>query len=211
MRFYALLSGLLLSCATTTHDEAPPEKATDPTLPAPLPAPPPPAAPIPPPAPPPPPAKDCSLPSVTGAPEVPATFIVGAPPAMTGGALAGDYAVEHATVYLPTAAAGLVDPKNSTGTVTAWATFQGARYRLSLTSSFTIASVAGPQTSGVDTQSQGGFVAKGAAITLDHECDTAIADEADYSFTDDGSGFATILIKTPTAYGDVYLALEAIK
>ena len=95
--------------------------------------------------------------------------------------------------------------------MTAWAKFEGARYRLSLTSAFTIASVAGPQSSGVDTQSQGGFVATGPALTLDHECDTAIADEADYSFTDDGSGRATILIKTPTAYGDVYLALEAIK
>ena len=51
----------------------------------------------------------------------------------------------------------------------------------------------------------------GAVLTLDHACDGALTDEADYSFTDTGNGRATILIKTPTPYGDTYLELDAAK
>ena len=36
-------------------------------------------------------------------------------------------------------------------------------------------------------------------------------DEAEYSFTDDGTGHATILVKTTTPYGDTYLQLDATK
>src|SRR4051794_11079624 len=99
MRIRLLSAILLCSCATTAHDDVTPPAAvaTEPTSPAPVD---PPATPPPPPAPTPPPAKDCSLAAVADAPEVAATFVVGAPPVMTGGTLGGDYAVKHATVYL---------------------------------------------------------------------------------------------------------------
>jgi hypothetical protein len=130
---------------------------------------------------------------------------------MTGGMLQGEYKVDKATVYLPSGTAGLADPRTSTGSVNAWAVFSGTNYRLYLKAAFDIATVAGPQTQGTDTASQGAFTVSGAAITLDHACDTAIANEADYSFTDNGSGRATILIKTPSPYGDTYLQLDAAK
>ena len=71
--------------------------------------------------------------------------------------------------------------------------------------------VAGPQMQGTDSSSQGGFTATGPTLLIDHACDTAIAQEADYSFTDMGGGRATILIKTPSPYGDTYLELDASK
>jgi hypothetical protein len=112
---------------------------------------------------------------------------------------------------LPSGTAGLVDPRTSTGLVNAWAIFSGTDYRLHLKTDFTIASSAGPQVQGADSASQGAFTVSGAALTLDHACDTAIAQEADYSFTDTGGGRATILIKSPTPYGDTYLELDAAK
>ncbi|HEY8076513.1 MAG TPA: hypothetical protein VIF62_20455 [Labilithrix sp.] len=162
-------------------------------------------------SPPPPPTKDCSLEAVTGLPDVPASFVLAAPPAMTGGTLDGEYGVEKVTVYLPTGLAGVVDTKASTGTVSAWAVFKGSRYRLHLKADFAIATSFGPQTQSIDTESQGGFTTNAATLLLDHECDTAIADEADYAFTDDGSGRATLLVKSSSPYGDVYMAMDAIK
>jgi hypothetical protein len=157
------------------------------------------------------PTKDCSLGALTGIPVVAAQFVIGAPPAMTGGTLDGDYAVTKVTVYLPTGVAGLVDPKTSSGTVSAWAVFKGSRYRVHLKADFKIATSLGPQAQSVDTESQGGFTTSGAALTLDHACDTALADEADYSFTDDGSSRPTLLVKTTTPYGDAYMAMDATK
>ena len=167
----------------------------------------------------PPPAKpknDCKLPDLGATPDVTPTFVTIAPPstsvpAMSGGALNGQYLVDAATVYLPSGTAGLADPQRSTGTVSAWAIFDGTNYRMHLQASFVIATVAGPQAQGSDTASQGGFTASGAALTLDHACDTVIPDEADYSFTDMGGGRATILIKTPSPYGDTYLELDAAR
>jgi hypothetical protein len=204
---------VIVACATTAHEDPPPTPATDvdKTIPAPPAAPAPAETPPPAPADAAPPPPDCSLGAVTGFPQVASTFEIGAPPTMTGGTLDGDYAVVKATVYLPTGAAGLVDTKTSTGKVSAWAVFKGSRYRLHLDSDFTIATTFGPQSQSVNTESQGGFTIAGPALKLDHACDTAITDEADYSFTDDGSGRATLLIKTPTPYGDTYLALEAQK
>lgn len=164
-----------------------------------------------------PPAKnDCKLAEVVGVADVAPTFVTYASPSvvpatMSGGTLQGEYKVDKATVYLPSGTAGLADPRTSTGSVNAWAVFNGANYRLYLKAVFSIATVAGPQSQGTDTASQGAFTVSGTAITLDHACDSAIADEADYSFTDDGSGRATILIKTPSPYGDTYLQLDAAK
>ncbi len=165
---------------------------------------------------PPPPKNDCKLPELTDVSDVAPAFVVYAPPkdvphTMSGGTLLGSYRVDAATVYLPSGTAGLVDLRGSFGTVNAWATFSGTDYRLHLTSSFTIATVAGPQAQGADSASQGAFTVSGAVLTLDHACDTAIAQEADYSFTDTGNGRATILIKTPSPYGDTYLELVATK
>ena len=163
-----------------------------------------------------PPKNDCKLPPIAGVADITPTFLVYASPgtvpgAMTGGTLDGQYTVDKATVYLPSGSAGLVDPKKSTGTVNAWAVFKGTDYRLYLKADFVISSVLGPQAQGADTASQGAFTVSAAVITLDHACDTAIAQEADYSFTDTGGGRATILIKTPSPYGDTYLQLDAAK
>lgn len=165
---------------------------------------------------PPPPKNDCKLPELTGVVDVTPTFVVYAapvdvPPAMTGGTLVGNYRVDAATVYLPSGTAGLVDPRTSSGKVNAWAIFSGTDYRLQLKADFSIASAAGPQAQGADSVSQGAFTVSGPALTLDHACDTAIAQEADYSFTDTGNGRATILIRTPSPYGDTYLELDAAK
>ena len=142
---------------------------------------------------PPPPKNDCKLPELTDVADVTPAFIVYAspkdvPPTMTGGTLLGNYRVDAATVFLPSGTAGLVDPRTSTGKVNAWAVFSGTDYRLHLKADFTIASAAGPQAQGADSVSQGAFTVNGAALTLDHACDTAIAQEADYSFTDTGGG-----------------------
>ncbi|CAN5902695.1 hypothetical protein BH11MYX4_BH11MYX4_67340 [soil metagenome] len=162
------------------------------------------------------PKNDCKLPELKGVADVTPTFVTYAspnlvPPTMTGGTLMGSYTVDKATVFFPSGSESLADPKKSTGTVNAWAIFNGTSYRLHLKSQFTIASALGPQSQGADTASQGAFTVSAAALTLDHACDTTIAQEADYSFTVAGGGRATILIKTPSPYGDTYLQLDAAK
>jgi len=164
----------------------------------------------------PPPAKnDCSLAAVAGVADVSPTFVVNAPgsapPAMTGGTLKGQYKVDTAKVFLPSGSAGLVDPNKSTGTINAWAVFSGTSYRMKMKADFQISSVIGPQVQGADTASQGGFTVSGAALALDHACDAVPSDEAEYSFTDNGGGRATILIKISSSYGDTYLQLDAAK
>ena len=161
-----------------------------------------------------PPKNECKLDAMTGVEDVVPSFVVYSMPneiplEMTGGKLSGHFAVDGAKVYLPSGAAGLVYPEQSTGTINAWAVFDGTNYRLHLKADFTLASVQGPLSQGVDTESQGGFTVSTEVLLLDHECDSAIANEADYSFTTDGNGHATILIKTPTPYGDTYLQLDA--
>jgi len=163
-----------------------------------------------------PPKNDCKLASIQGITDVAPTFVTYASPSvvpttMTGGTLQGQYTVDKATVYLPSGTAGLVDARNSTGSVNAWALFSGTSYRIYLKADFSLATVAGPQAQGTDTASQGAFTVTGAALTLDHACDSTIAQEADYSFTDTADGRATILIKTSTPYGDTYMQLDAAK
>jgi len=163
-----------------------------------------------------PPPNDCKIVGLLGASEVAPTFFtfdpprVGPPP-MTGGTLNGKYRVDKATVYLPTQSKDLADPTKSTGAVTAWAVFSGKDYRIFLRSTFTISSVIGPQSQGSDVASQGGFTVNAASLTLDHACDKVAPQEAEYTFSDNGSGRATILVKTPSTYGDTFLLLEAAK
>jgi hypothetical protein len=213
------LALVLFACAASSETDAGPAPATDPTPTNPLPTPdagkPPadagavdatPATP----------KNECKLAEITGVTDVKPGFVVYASPSvvpktMTGGTLKGTYKVDNAMVFLPSGSAGLVDPKASTGTINAWAVFDGTNYRLRLKAAFTISSILGPQTQGADTASQGGFKVNSSALLLDHACDTALADEADYSFSDTGNGRATILIKTPSPYGDTYLQLDAEK
>jgi hypothetical protein len=163
-----------------------------------------------------PPKNDCKLVDLAGVADVAPVFTTYAAPSvvpmtMTGGTLQGEYKVDKATVYLPSGTGSLVDARNSTGSVNAWALFNGTNYRLHLKAAFNLATVAGPQAQGTDNASQGAFTTSGATLLLDHACDGALTDEADYSFTDTGNGRATILIKTPTPYGDTYLQLDAAK
>jgi hypothetical protein len=216
--FVAILPLVVIACAASSS-EPPPPAATDvgTTVPAPAPsaeqkdsgaiatdsAPPVPK-------------NDCKLADVQGVADVAPVFVTYASPtvvpqAMTGGMLQGTYKVDKATVFLPSGTGGLVDARSSTGSVNAWALFSGTNYSLHLKAAFNLATVAGPQAQGTDTQSQGAFTVSGAALTLDHACDGALGNEADYSFTDTGNGRATILIKTPTPYGDTYLQLDAAK
>ena len=166
------------------------------------------------------PAKNaCDVEAMTGVADVTPSFVVYSMPneiplEMTGGALGGKYAVDGAKVYLPSGAEGLVNPDESTGTINGWAVFTGKNYRLHLKGDFTISSVQGPLSQSQDNESQGGFTtsgSKGEKLVLDHECVAPLDDEAEYSFTDDGNGHATILVKTSTPYGDTYLQLDAVK
>lgn len=208
---------ILTACAAEADQAPAPEPAKDVGTTTPPPAKDPAPKPAPKPEDDPPAAKnECKLDAMSGVADVVPSFVVYAmpneiPSEMTGGTLSGGYAVDGAKVYLPSGAEGLVDPAQSTGSVNAWAVFDGANYRLHLKADFTLASVQGPLSQGVDNESQGGFTTNGEVMVLDHACDTAIADEADYSFTDDGGGHATILIKTSTPYGDTYLQLDATK
>lgn len=162
------------------------------------------------------PPNDCKLGEITGVPDVTPSFVIYEPPAavpppMTGGTLSGNYRVEHAIVYLPSATKGLADTSKSMGTVNAWAIFDGTNYRMYMKSHLSIYSVVGAQNQDANVISQGGYTATGSAVALDFACDATPPSPADYSFTDDGSGRAVILIKTATQYGDSYLELDAVK
>jgi hypothetical protein len=208
-----LSAATIFACtANDAENEPPPRTDVKPSEPAPLPAPPADAgADRTADAAPPPKKNECKLAAMTGVTDVAPAFVVGAPAPPSGGTLAGHYTVEKATVYLPSASAGLVDPAKSEGTINGWAVFEGASYRLHLKADFTVATVAGPQSQGADTESQGGFTTDGAVLLLDHACDGTIANEADYAFSDGGGGKATLLIRTSTPYGDIYLQLDASK
>ena len=164
-----------------------------------------------------PPKNECKLDAMTGVADVTPSFVVyqmpnEVPLEMTGGTLSGQYAVDGAKVYLPSGAAGLIYPEESTGTINGWAVFDGTNYRLHLKAQFTLSSVQGPVSQGADTDSQGGFETNAETLLLDHECTGgASGDEAEYSFTDAGGGRATILVKQSTPYGDTYLQLDANK
>lgn len=162
------------------------------------------------------PANSCKLDGLTGIKDIVPSFVMYSfpneiPASMTGGTLSGKYVGVGGKVYLPSNAAGLVYPEQSTGSMNAWAIFDGTNYHLKLKGSFTLGSVQGPLSQDVDNESQGAFSVDGEVITIDHACDTETPQAADYSFTDDGSGNAMIVVKMKTPYGDTYLQLEATK
>lgn len=210
------VAALMTACAAETEPVPAPEPAKEVGNTTPLPAKEPAKKPDPTQEEPAPPKNECTLDAMTGVADFTPSFVVYSMPneiplAMTGGTLSGQYAVEGAKVYLPSGAAGLVSPEESTGSFNAWAVFDGTNYRIHLKGDFTLASVQGPLSQGVDTESQGGFTTNDEVLLLDHECAAAIDNEADYSFTDDGNGHATILVKTSTPYGDSYMQLDATK
>lgn len=164
---------------------------------------------------------DCSIMPIAAIPDVTPDFVVLSttvqPPAQTGGTLSGTYTVTKATVYLPAEIAlvsGGAAP-TGTGTVNAWSVFKGTRYLLH--NNVNLMVTAGKQSLPIATavDSQGGFTTAAEKLTLDYSCDTKQPDQADYTFTDDGSGTATILVKTSTVYMGFtltgYLLLTATK
>lgn len=162
------------------------------------------------------PPNDCKLAEMTGIVDITPTFLTydpptTVPPSMKGGTLNGKYKIDKATVYLPTQTKGVADPTKSTGTVNGWAVFNGKNYRIYLKAALTITTVIGPQAQNTDVASQGGFTVASAALTIDSACDVTPPIQAEYTFTDDGSGKATLLVKVPGTYGDSYMQLEATK
>jgi hypothetical protein len=129
---------------------------------------------------------------------------------MKGGEADGTYKVDKAIVYLPSSVKGLARPASSTGTVNAWAIFDGSSYRLSLKADLSIDSIIGPQPENEDVAAQGTFSVAAEKLNLETACDPATAPNAELSFSDQGPR-ATILIKTQVPQGDVYLQLEATK
>ena len=161
---------------------------------------------------------DCSLMALTGIGDVTPTFVVYhspdvVPPAQTGGTLSGSYTVDKATVYLPPEIAAFT-PTGS-GTINAWAIFKGTRYMLHNKSDLKVSAAGMTLPIVSDVTSQGGYTTATEKLTLDYACDTTQPAAADYSYTDDGSGGATILVKTTTSYGGAtltgYVLLEATK
>jgi hypothetical protein len=210
-----MIGAMMTACAAQTEPVPAPAPAKEvgstppPTQTTPKPAPPAKEEPAPP-------KNTCDIEAMTGVGDVTPSFVIYSMPneiplEMTGGTLGGKYAVDGAKVYLPSGTEGLVYPEQSTGTVNGWAVFTGKNYRLHLKGDFTLSSVQGPVSQGADNESQGGFTTNGEKLVLDHECAAPLDDEAEYSFTDEGNGHATILVKTATPYGDTYLQLDATK
>jgi len=164
----------------------------------------------------------CNLPDVTGATPVAATFKIYDPQAgtvpatMTGGSVGGTYRVDKATVYLPNNVKGLAHPDTSTGTVTAWAVFQGKNYKLSVAYDFSIDSAIGPQAQTSEKHGAGTFSVDGPKISFDTACDPANAiTNVELSFTDHGDGGVLVIktsVDTPiVGPGDAYIELGAVK
>lgn len=165
---------------------------------------------------PPAPASACGLPELTGVADVKPTFVVydqakgNVPAVMKGGKIDGKYKVDKATVFLPAGVKGLAKPATSTGTVNAWAIFDGASYRLSLKADLQIDSIIGPQPQKEDDAAQGTFTATSEKLKLDGACSGTTTPNAELSFTDQGAR-GILLVKTTVTQGDVYLQLEAAK
>jgi hypothetical protein len=165
---------------------------------------------------PPAPASACGLPELTGVADVKPTFVVydqakgNVPAVMKGGKIDGKYKVDKATVFLPAGVKGLAKPASSTGTVNAWAIFDGASYRLSLKADLQIDSIIGPQPQKEDDAAQGTFTATSEKLKLDGACSGSTTPNAELSFSDQGAR-GILLVKTTVSQGDVYLQLEAAK
>ncbi len=160
------------------------------------------------------PASGCKLAAVEGVDSVSPTFAFYDPPtsqpaATTGGNPSGKYKVIAAKFYLPTNTKSVAHPDASGGTVTAWSVFDGTSYRFFLHAAATIDTSIGPQPQNNDVASQGTFTVNGSSLIFDYACETAPPDPLpEITFTDDGSGKSTIVIKSPTAFGDGYLELQ---
>lgn len=131
-----------------------------------------------------------------------------APPAMTGGALQGKYAVRAATVYLPEAAALVARPETSRGDVKAGFAFVGRGFRMQLAGDITVDTLLGPQTRATSLDGEGTFSSSGGKFVADSTCAALppIQGEITYTARPDG---ATFLLKTTELNQEVTIALEA--
>jgi hypothetical protein len=164
---------------------------------------------------------DCDIADLTGVPPVTPTFKVydtppgTVPDTMTGGTIAGTYTVDKATVYLPKNFADAEKPDTSTGTMTAWAVFEGTSYKFSMDYDFKIDTVLGPQAQKATVKDSGTYSVNGANLTRETSCDPGSApQQADLSFTDSGARGTIVMkttISTPLGPGDVYIQLDAKK
>jgi hypothetical protein len=157
----------------------------------------------------------CNLQAIDGVAAVTPTFKFYDPPttvpaATTGGNPSGRYVVTAATFYLPTNTKSVAHPDKSTGTLTAWSVFEGTSYRLFLHATATIDTSLGPQPQKNDVASQGGFTVDKDKLVVDYSCDTAPPDPLpEFTFSDDGAGNSTLVIKSTTTFGDGYLEITA--
>jgi hypothetical protein len=155
----------------------------------------------------------CTLPAIDGVADVTPTYTLIDPkngvsaPVPTGGNTQGTFKVDKATVFLPSSLKGLVKTDTSTGTVNSWATFDGARLRLSMHADLKIDSKKGIQEQKNDVTGAGTFALQNGIITVETTCDGAPLPTDQVSFSDLGAR-GQLIFKITTSRGDVYLVLE---
>ncbi|MEZ4389929.1 MAG: hypothetical protein R3A48_02445 [Polyangiales bacterium] len=99
----------------------------------------------------------------------------GALPTPSGGDPTGRWLIDDATLYLPAAAQGQVDPSMSWVRGTGWATLEGGAYQLSTDLGFRVESVVGGLTRGVVLGGRGRYEVRGTELALTPECTTSPA------------------------------------
>lgn len=97
----------------------------------------------------------------------------GALPTPSGGDPMGRWLIDDATLWLPAAAQGQVDPSRSWVRGTGWATLEGGAYQISTDLGFRIEAVVGGLTRGVAMASRGRYELRGAELRLTPECASA--------------------------------------
>lgn len=97
----------------------------------------------------------------------------GALPTPSGGDPTGRWLIDDATLYLPSAAQGQVDPSMSWVRGTGWATLEGGAYQISTDLGFRVESIAGGLTRGVVLGGRGRYEVRGTEIALTPECTTS--------------------------------------
>jgi hypothetical protein len=151
---------------------------------------------------------------VTGATAVTPKFVVidstagVAPPTLTGGTLSGRFIANKATVYLPAATKPIAKPATSTGTITAWAEFDGTHFREAIVADLTIDTLLGPNKQSDDVENQGLYATSNAALQFTKLCTDAGATTPTMTYQISGTS-GELLVKLTTPAGDAYLLLEA--
>lgn len=99
----------------------------------------------------------------------------GAIPTASGGDPVGRWLIDDATLWLPSAAQGQVDPSMSWVRGTGWAILQSGDYQLNTDLGFRVESVVGGLTRGVMLGGRGRYEVRGTELVLTPECTTASA------------------------------------